>query len=174
MEEKDLSHDSQLPQGPHLLVDSHLRDHACDLPFPILDFSTSWVFLWPPSRLTNHWAAPRSPESLVVAPLQDQRKSLETAMETSVVLDRRFGEGVGAGLKQASWSNNLWITVGRPLAVIFPTRGRRRLLLFIGIEVRLAGQLPRETSWGTSLTAPQLRTIMRADVSCNKLAGRAG
>lgn len=99
------------------------RDHACDLPFPILDFSTSWVFLWPPARLTNHWAAPRSPESLVVAPLQDQRKSLETAMETSVVLDGRFGEGVGAGLKQNVLEQQPVDYSGQTIAVIFPLAG---------------------------------------------------
>ena len=91
------------------------RDHACDLPFPILDFSTSWVFLWPLAWLTNRWAAPRSPESLVVAPPQDQRKSLETMMATSVVFwTGVLGTGLVLVLSKRSWSNNLWITAGRP------------------------------------------------------------
>lgn len=116
------------------------RDHACDLPFPILDFWTSWVFPWPPSWLTNHWAAPHSPESLVVAPLQDQRKSLETAMESSVIfLDRRFGEGVGAGLKQKVLEQQPVDYSGQAIAVIFPTRGRRRLLFIGEIEVSYQG-----------------------------------
>lgn len=38
MEEKDSSHDSQLPQAPPA-GGQPPRDHACDLPFPILDFS---------------------------------------------------------------------------------------------------------------------------------------
>lgn len=61
-------------------------------------------------------------------------------------MDRRFGEGVGAGLKQKVLEQQPVDYSGQTIAVIFPTRGRRRLLFIGEIEVRLAGQLPRKSA----------------------------
>ena len=116
MEEKDVCHGSQLPQGPTCWwTATSIEIMPATSCFPILDFSTSWVFLWPPGRLTSHWAAPGSPESFVLAPPQDQRKSLETVMETSVVCwTGSLGRGLALVLSKMSWSSNPWIPVGRP------------------------------------------------------------
>ena len=54
-------------------------------------------------------------------------------------MDRRFGEGVGAGLKQKVLEQQPVDYSGQAIAVIFPTRGRRRLLFIGEIEVSYQG-----------------------------------
>lgn len=59
-------------------------------------------------------------------------------------MDRSFGDGVGAGLKQKVLEQQPVDYSGQAITAILPTQARRRLLFRGGIEVRLAGQLPRK------------------------------
>ena len=92
------------------------------------------------NRIRKCWATPFKPACLVVAWLQDQRKSPEAGTETS----RVYGLGHLIRLKQKSWikPHCVWQTAGRTRQESFLLRGRRRLSLIGGIDIRLVHQLP--------------------------------
>ena len=144
MQEKDLSHGSRLPQGPTCWWTATSR--SClrsSVPHPwLLDLLGVSLA----SRLADQSldCTPQSWKPCGCPTSRPKKESGDNDGDLSGFLDRSFGDRVGAGLKQKVLEQQPVDYSGQAITAIFPTQARRRLLFIGGIEVRLAGQLPRK------------------------------